>query len=351
MTGNDKFNGPGASSGPAGTRRLVAPELLPSLDLLPSFDFNAEVLRAIRSGAPVTKNMRPPSLSPEQRAITCEQRFVPGPPGAPDVRVLVYTPPGSDSAPLRPAYLHMHGGGYVLGNPELNDGANRSLVVDLGCVVVSVDYRLAPETRSPGPLEDCYAALMWLHAQAGALGVDRTRVAIGGESAGGGLAASLAILARGRGDAQICFQLLDSAALDDRTGSNSDPHPHCGEFVWTQNSNRFAWRCLLGVEPGGLEVPVDMVPARVADLNGLPPAFIAVGALDLFLEENLEYGRRLMRAGVATELHVIPGAFHGFAFAGTETPQVKTYVRLRMDALARALTGAKTEASVVSRPR
>jgi triacylglycerol lipase len=255
------------------------------------------------------------------------------------VRLLVYTPPGTNDVKPRPAYLHMHGGGYVLGMPELNDGANRSFAAELGCVVVSVDYRLAPETQSPGALEDCYAALMWLHAQTEQPGIDATRVAIGGESAGGGLAASLALLARRRGEAQICFQLLDSAMLDDRTGSNSEPnpHPHCGEFVWTQNSNRFAWRCLLGVEPGGPDVPIEMVPARATDVSGLPPTFIAVGALDLFLEENLEYARRLMRAGVATELHVIPGAFHGFAFTGEGAPQVSTYLKLRQEALARAL--------------
>jgi acetyl esterase/lipase len=340
MSGNDKFNGPKGVGGPSGTRRLVAPELLPALELLPAFDFNAEVLRALRAGAPVTKQMQPPPLSPEQQAVTCEQRFIPGPPGAPDVRVLVYTPPGKNEVTLRPAYLHVHGGGYVLGNPELNDGPNRSLAAELGCVVVSVDYRLAPETRSPGAVEDCYAALLWLHAQTEQLRIDTTRVAIGGESAGGGLAAALAILARRRGEAQICFQMLDSAMLDDRTGSNADPHPHCGEFVWTQNSNRFAWGCLLGVEPGGPEVPVDTVPARTADLSGLPPTFIAVGALDLFLEENLEYARRLMRAGVATELHVTPGAFHGFTLMGRDTPQVNTFWKLRQDALARAFADA-----------
>lgn len=331
MSGNNKF------SGASGTRGMVAPELLPLLDVLPSFDFNEEVLRAIRVGAPVAKQMRPPPLSPEQQAVACEQRFIPGPPGAPDVRVLVYTPSRKNDGTSRPAYLHIHGGGYVLGNPELNDGSNRSLAAELDCVVVSVDYRLAPETRFPGAVEDCYAALIWLHATAEALGVDRTRIAIGGESAGGGHAAALALLVRQRGGAQLCLQLLDSAMLDDRTGTTSDPHPHCGEFVWTPTSNRFGWRSLLGAEPGGPDVPAVAVPARAADLSGLPPAFMAVGALDLFLEENIEYARRLIRAGVATELHVIPGAFHGFTVAGEYSPQGRDYMRLRRDALARAL--------------
>ena len=325
-----------SSMRPTGTRQLIAPELLQSLDLLPSFDWSDQVLAAVRAGAGIGREaMKVPPLSPEEQAVVCEQRFVPGPPGAPDVRVLVYTPTGQP-AEQRPAYLHMHGGGFVLGTPEINDGSNRSLASELGCVVVSVDYRLAPETRFPGALEDCYAALVWLHAQAEQMGVDRRRIAIGGESAGGGHAASLAMLARKRREIPICLQLLDSPMLDDRTGSSSDPHPYCGEFVWTPTSNRFGWRALLGVEPGGPEVPVDAVPARASDLGGLPPVFIAVGALDLFLEENVEYARRLIRAGVPTELHVIPGAFHGFAAAGGDAPQVRGSLRLRSAALARA---------------
>jgi triacylglycerol lipase len=125
--------------------------------------------------------------------------------------------------------------------------------------------------------------------------------------------------------------------LDDRTGSTSDPHPYCGEFVWTPVSNRFGWRSLLGVEPGGPDVPAEAVPARASDLSGLPPTFITVGALDLFLEEDLEYARRLIRAGVPTEFHVIPGAFHGFSVVGGDAPQVQEHERLRQDAFARAL--------------
>jgi acetyl esterase/lipase len=331
MAGNNKSNGP------AGTRRLVAPELLPMLDFLPAFDFNEQVLGAVRAGIVIDPMKRPP-LSPEEQAVGCEERLIPGPPGAPEVRVLVYTPPAKSVVATRPAYLHMHGGGYVIGNPEINDGSNRALAAELDCVVVSVDYRLAPETRYPGAVEDCYAALMWLHSQADQLGVDRSRIAIGGESAGGGHAAALAILVRGRGGARIRLQLLDSPMLDDRTGTTSDPHPHCGEFVWTANSNRFGWRSLLGMEPGGPDVPIEAVPARVTDPTGLPPAFITVGALDLFLEEDLEYARRLIRAGVPTELHVIPGAFHGFGVAGGEAPQVQACLRLRRDALARAFS-------------
>ena len=324
------------SSDPVGSRRLVAPELAPLLNFLPSFDFNEETLRALRAGTAMAPQKRPP-LSLAHEAVTCEQRFIPGPPGAPDVRLLIYTPPAQKPETGRPAFFHMHGGGYVIASPEINDGSNRSIAAELDCIVVSVDYRLAPETRFPGALEDCYAALAWLHAQADQLGVDRTRIAIGGESAGGGNAAALAILARSRGGTlPICFQLLDSPMLDDRTGSGSEPHPYCGEFVWTAVSNRFGWGSLLGLEPGTDAVPPEAVPARARDLAGLPPTFIVVGALDLFLEESLEYARRLIRAGVPAELHVIPGAFHGFGVTGGQAPQVQACLRLRHDALARA---------------
>jgi triacylglycerol lipase len=325
-----------ASKGASGTRDLVASELLAGLEKMPTFEMNDEFIAFLRSNGGFQSAFEPPPLTPAQQAVVCEERFVPGPAGAPDVRVLIYTPAGK--ATSRPAFLHIHGGGYVMGSPEINDAANRARAAELGCVVVSVDYRLAPETRFPGALEDCYAALKWLHDQADALGVDRKRIAIGGESAGGGHAAALAICARDRGEVPIRLQLLDSPMLDDRTGSNSDPHPYCGEFVWTAASNRFGWRALLGREPGGPHTPAGASPARVADLAGLPPTFIAVGALDLFMEEDLEYARRLVRAGVPAEVHVIPGGFHGFSVAGAAAPQVQALLRLQRDALARAFS-------------
>jgi acetyl esterase/lipase len=322
---------------PQGSRDLVAPELLTGLDLFPKFQFSAETLPLIRGGGGGREKMTRPPLSPTQAAVSCEQRFIPGAKDSPDVRVLIYTPPDKSTSP-RPAYLHMHGGGYVLGTPEINDASNRSFAAELNCIVVSVDYRLAPETRYPGSLEDCYAALAWLQTQANTLNVDRTRIAIGGESAGGGHAAALALLARQRGEYSICFQLLDAPMIDDRTGSEADanPHPYCGEFIWPPVNNRFGWRALLGVEPGSDAVPIGAAPSRAADVSGLPPTFIAVGALDLFLEEDMEYARRLIRAGVPTELHVIPGAYHGFGVAGGDTPQVRINQQLRSAALARA---------------
>jgi len=314
-------------------RRMVAPELLSGLDTFPSFEWNTEVLARIRSID--LRQMPVPELSIRQASVQREERFIPARAGAPDVRVLIYRPSDSPQN-AQPAFLHIHGGGFFTGVPEINEVHNRSFSSEQDCVVVSVDYRLAPETRYPGSLEDCYAALEWLYGQADELSVDRTRIAIGGESAGGGHAAALAILARDRGEVPVCFQLLDSPMLDDRTGSVSEPHPYCGKFVWTPESNRFGWGALLGVEPGGPDVPVGAVPARTRDLSGLPATCITIGGLDLFLEETLEYTRRLNRAGVATELHVIPGAYHGFPMTGTSAPQVQQWLRLRSDALARA---------------
>jgi acetyl esterase/lipase len=316
------------------SRHLVAPELLPALELLPQLELNDDLLAIIRATPPGEGGIPMPALTPEQRSVRCEARFAPGRTGAPDVRMLVYTPPSAAAG--RPAYLHFHGGGFVMGMPEINDAANRDIALAQGCTVVSVDYRLAPEARWSDSYEDGYAALAWLHGEADALGVDAARIAIGGESAGGGHAAALALLARDRGEYPICFQLLDCPMLDDRTAASHDPHPYAGEFVWTPGSNRYAWHALLGQAPGGDDVPVAAVPARAIDLSGLPPTFIAIGALDLFLEESLEYARRLTRAGVPIELHVTPGAFHGYSMAGPSAPQIQTLTRRRHDALARA---------------
>jgi triacylglycerol lipase len=319
-----------AKAGARGTRGLVAPELLEALDAFPPIVLSEEILPLARAGLGAAA----PPLTAEQESVRREERFIPGPAGAPDVRVLIYTPPGQASA--RPAYLHVHGGGYVLGSPEINDAANRDTAREQGCVVVSVDYRLAPETRFPGALEDCYAALTWLASNAGELGVDRNRIAIGGESAGGGHAAALALLARDRGEVPIRLQVLDAPMLDDRTGASTEPHAFCGEFVWTAELNRFGWQALLGCEPASPDVQANAAPARAADLAGLPPTLITVGSLDLFLEEDLEYARRLARAGVPVELHIIPGGFHGFARAGLAAPQVQALRRHQGEALKRA---------------
>jgi acetyl esterase/lipase len=271
-------------------------------------------------------------MVPEFPNISVSERYIPGPQGAPDVRVLVYLPKNV-STPT-PAILWIHGGGYVIGNADQADLDVKRIVSSVGCAAVSVDYRLAPETPYPGPVEDCYAALKWLYTNASDLGVDSTRIAIGGDSAGGGLTATLALLTRDRGEVPLVFQLLIYPMLDDRTVT-ADPHPYAGEFIWTADHNRFGWTSLLGQEPGGPDVSPYAAAARAEQLEGLPPAFIGVGTLDLFLEEDLEYARRLMRAGVPTELHVYPGAFHAFPIMA-EAKVSQAFIRDYLDALARA---------------
>ena len=211
-----------------------------------------------------------------------------------------------------PALLWIHGGGYVIGSADGDDARVKGIVQQVGCAAVSVDYRLAPETTFPGNIEDCYAALKWLHGHTDELGVDTGRLAIGGPSAGGGLAAALGLLARDRGEVPIAFQLLIFPMLDDRTASTTNPHPYTGEFIWTPQANHFGWASLLGQEPGGEGVSPYAAAARAESLAGLPPTYMSVGSLDLFLEKDQEYARRLIRAGVPTELHVYPGAYHGY---------------------------------------
>ncbi|HLY56527.1 MAG TPA: alpha/beta hydrolase [Stellaceae bacterium] len=318
------------------SEHLIDPELKPLLESYPQAEFSIENLALRRAEVEAFVKATP---IPEGLPVVVTERTVPGPAGAPSVRVLIHRPVETDR-PM-PALLHVHGGGYVLGAPEMREAIHRELAADLGITIVSVDYRLAPETPHPGPVEDCYAALKWLHAEAEELGVDPTRLAIGGESAGGGLAAALALLARDRGEVPVRFQHLIYPMLDDRTCTASDPNPYTGEFFWTPKNNRFGWSSLLGTAPGSAGISPYAAAARAEDLSGLPPAFISVGALDLFLEENLEYARRLMRAGVPVELHVYPGAFHAFDLARDAQISIAAE-RDSRTALRRALHGPKT---------
>jgi acetyl esterase/lipase len=203
-------------------------------------------------------------------------------------------------------------------------------------VIVAVDYRLAPETPFPGSLEDNYAALKWLHDSADSLGVDPSRIALMGASAGGGHAAMLAIAARDRGEVPIAFQLLIYPMLDDRTGSSRHVPPHMGKYIWVPDSNRFGWSSLLGVPAGSRVVPAGAVPARVENLAGLPPVFIGVGSVDLFVDEDVDYARRLLDSGVSTELCVVPGAYHGFDIIAPEASVSKAFWATWSAALSKA---------------
>jgi acetyl esterase/lipase len=223
------------------------------------------------------------------------------------VSVRLHRPSGGAAGP-RPALLWIHGGGFVIGSATQDDELCRGFAEDLGIVVAAVDYRRAPEHPFPVPLHDCHDALAWLAARPD---VDATRVAVGGASAGGGLAAALALLARERGEVAPAFQLLVYPMLDDRTTARTDVDERHVR-LWNGASNRFGWRSYLGSEPGGAGVDPLAAPARHPDLRGLPPAWIGVGSLDLFLDEDRAYAARLRDAGVPCALDVVPGAFHGF---------------------------------------
>jgi acetyl esterase/lipase len=231
--------------------------------------------------------------------------------GSPPVTLLVINaPPPTDR--LRPAVLFLHGGGFIGGSVRRDVARMQDLAKAHDCVVVSVDYRLAPETPFPGARDDGFAALKWLHTNGAEIGADASRIVLLGESAGGGLAAQLTLQARDHGGLPILAQILSYPMLDDRTGSSQAAPPHIGAFIWTSASNRFGWKSYLAVEPGGDLTPPGAAPAREANLAGLPPAWIGVGGLDLFAGECIDYARRLMAAGVPTGLLVSPGAYHGF---------------------------------------
>ena len=275
--------------------------------------------------------------SPAPEGVSVEDRFVPGPDGAPDVMVRLYRPatPRDDA----PAFYWIHGGGMVLGSVQMNDARCGGLAERLGALVASVEYRLAPEHPFPAPLDDCYAGLSWLAGVAGELGVDRSRIAVGGGSAGGGLAAGLALLARDRGEIEVCFQLLVFPMLDDRNTTRSS-HAITDPRVWNRDSNLVGWNAYLAGRAGAEDVSPYAAPARAADLAGLPPAYINVGTVDLFVDEDVAYAQALMAAGVAVELHVYPGAFHGSPNLVPESALSRRWVADEEAALERALTGA-----------
>jgi acetyl esterase/lipase len=227
--------------------------------------------------------------------------------GDPPVRVRVHRPTGLEGP--APAVVSMHPGGYILGSYEDDDFRHDRLSPSLGYIGVAVEYRLAPETPYPGPLEDCYRALRWVFQNAEALGVDAGRIGILGASAGGGLAAALALLARDRGEVPVAFQQLLYPMLDDRRTS---PTSGWDALVWNPANNELGWSCYLGELYDNDDVPVYAAAARATDLSGLPPTFLCVGTLDLFCDEDIDYAQRLNHAGVPVELHVYPAVPHAF---------------------------------------
>jgi triacylglycerol lipase len=320
------------------SKNLVDLQIKPLIESFPPMTLAIESLPEIRVGLAehVAAMQSATDPLPVSISVSMESILIAGPEETSRVRVLVYRP--TSTGTTAPAILHIHGGGYFMGTPEMSDLQNRQLVAELGCVIVSVDYRLAPETKFPGPVEDCYSALKWLKNNAQDLKIDPTRIGVKGESAGGGLAAAVALLARDRGEIKLAFQHLIYPMIDDRVCVTDNPHPFAGEFIWTPMDNVFGWSTMLNSPPGAEGVSPYAAAARAKDLSGLPPTFISVGALDLFMEENIEYARRLSRVGVPVELHVYPGAVHGFDLV----PHARVAMaaqRDSKDALQRAMSG------------
>ncbi|MFF4905159.1 alpha/beta hydrolase [Streptomyces sp. NPDC001260] len=240
-----------------------------------------------------------------------EDREVPGPEDAPDISLLICRPSGAADAGPRPVIYHVHGGGMILGNNRVGVDAPLAWAKELDAVVVSVEYRLAPEHPYPAQIEDVYAGLVWTAKHAGELGADPDRIVVAGASAGGGLSAALALLTRDRHGPRLIGQALMCPMLDDRNDTPST-HQMAGLGVWDRTANETGWTALLGPSRGGPDVSPYAAPARAEDLTGLPPAFLDVGSAETFRDEVVAYASRIWQAGGIAELHVWPGGFHGF---------------------------------------
>ncbi|MFI6349976.1 alpha/beta hydrolase [Streptomyces sp. NPDC050560] len=283
------------------------PELAAALSLMAEVDITD--LTAARAAQ--AAELKAALAEADERGTEISHTHAPGGNGGPPVPLRIYRPEGA-TGPL-PALLSLHGGGFVLGSPDADHELSLRLCRELPAVVVAVDYRLAPEHRFPAALDDCYAALCWLAAHATGLGADPARIGIWGDSAGGGLAAGVALLARDRSGPAIRLQHLHSPALDDRLATLS-ARRFTDTPVWNRRNAWLSWQRYLGPGvPGSSGVTGYAAPARSADLAGLPPAYIAVMEFDPLHDEGVDFAGALAAAGVRVDLRSYPGTFHGCA--------------------------------------
>lgn len=304
------------------------PALRPILEseLIPPLDFTKGAAAARERMITMREQMA--GSLPEIPNVKSRDVIVPGFEG-PEVTVRVYEP---DEVATDAVLYWIHGGGMVAGRYDLDDFQSKTFASKFGAVVVSVEYRLAPEDPYPAPLHDCYAGLLWTYRELG------ERVVVAGASAGGGLAAGTVLLARDRGEVSVAAQMLIFPMIDDRDATVSNQEivfPKC----WNRPSNVYGWQSYLGDLHGTENVPLYAAPARAtsADLRGLPPAYIDVGELDAFRDEDIEYAQKLLAAGVACELLVTPGAFHASEGYNPQAPSSRRITRSRLDWLSRAL--------------
>jgi len=289
-------------------------DFLPFLPEIPTVqDFStAAKIQAMRV-------MRDEALEPvpPRDDVAMEDRAIAGLGDAPEVPIRIYRPFEASGDP-RPGFLEIHGGGFILGNIEMMDGWCQMIAAEVDAVVVSVEYRLAPEHPFPAGVEDCYAALCWVHEHAEELGIDPARIAIGGQSAGGGLAAGLALMARDKGGPSICYQLLEIPELDDRLDTPSMLAFQDTPF-WNRPNAVSSWQHYLGPNHEG-EPSIYAAPARAKDLSGLPPSYVSTMEFDPLRDEGLRYAMGMLAAGVSVELHNYAGTFHGSAFLPEAEP-------------------------------
>ena len=320
------------------TRPPFDPELVPVLEAVREVSptISAETLHAARQRAvDGIPGFDPVDLT-AGGAVRLEERQVPGPDGAPDITLLILSPSTHDvDGPQLPAIFHTHGGGMVIGDRRSGVEAFLPHVADGSAVVVSVEYRLAPEHPDPAPVEDCYAGLVWTARNATDLGIDPGRIMIGGSSAGGGLAAGTALLARDRAFPKLSHQILMCPMLDDRLETHSSRMLD-EEGVWDRNSNLFGWTALLGERRGGPDVSPYAAPARAEDLSGLPRTYIDTGSTETFRDETLTYAQRLSEAGISVDLHMWGGGFHGFDQTATDAALSRASVATREEFVRRA---------------